>query len=452
MLIIKNGRFVTQKGIVRGDLLVDKGKIKKLRRKLSLKGRVIDVKGKYVLPGLVEVHGHLREPGMTDKETVPTGTQAAAAGGVTTVIDMPNTKPPTTTVARLKQKIEKIYPGRSYIDYAFFMGVSKEHLKELEKVDPETIVGVKIFTAGHETVPTTIPDDKTLGKVFKILSERRITLAVHAEDQWLINYYKEKAEKTGRSDASLWSEIRPMSVVTTAAARAIALAEQYGTRLYLLHLSTPEEFELARAAKKRGVNVFAELVSYQLVFNTKDYKKLGNLIKVSPAIRTPEDQEKMWQLVETGKVVDVLCSEHTPHDWETKKQPDVWKAQSGMPGIQETLPTLITKWVKRNGRDKLEEGLIRLVELGSTNPARIFGFKTKGEIKVGKDADLVVIDVDRAWEVNKKDLFSKCGWSAYEGMKLIGRPEMTFLRGELVYNEGKIVSQAKGRWLGEMYE
>ena len=134
MLIIKNGRFVTQKGIVRGDLLVDKGKIKKLRRKLSLKGRVIDVKGKYVLPGLVEVHGHLREPGMTDKETVPTGTQAAAAGGVTTVIDMPNTKPPTTTVARLKQKIEKIYPGRSYIDYAFFMGVSKEHLKELEKV------------------------------------------------------------------------------------------------------------------------------------------------------------------------------------------------------------------------------------------------------------------------------------------------------------------------------
>lgn len=444
-LTISNAKLVTPKGVVRGEVVIEKGKIKKLGQSLKMSGEVIDVAGKYVIPGLIEVHGHMREPGMSDKETVTTGTQAAVAGGVTTIIDMPNTKPPTTTVKRLKHKIEKIYPGRSFTDYAFFMGVSKTSLRELEKVNPKSIAGVKIFTAGHETVPTTVPDDKTLGKVFKILAKRKITLAVHAEDQWLINYYKRKLSELGSTKAELWSKLRPMSVVATAAARAIALAEQYGTKLYLLHLSTPEEFELVEAARKRGLKVFSELVSYQLVFNTTDYKKLGNLIKVSPAIRSPKDQEQMWQMMEKGKMVDVLCSEHTPHDFLTKSQADVWKAQSGMPGIQETLPALITNWVKRNGKKNLENGLMRLVKLGAENPARIFGFRSKGAITVNKDADLVVLDTKSTWIVKKKDLFSKCGWSAYEGMKLTGRPLMTMVRGQLVYNDGKIVGQTSGR-------
>jgi len=446
-MIIKNGKFVTPKGVFKGDLLIEKGKIKKFGYKLKSNDKEFDAKGKYIIPGLIEVHGHLREPGMTDKETILTGTQAAAAGGVTTIIDMPNTKPPTTTVARLKQKIEKIYPKRSCIDYAFFMGVSKKSLKELEKVDSKMIAGVKLFTAGHETVPTTIPDDKTLGKIFKILAERKIIVAVHAEDQWLINYYKKKIEMLGKSNAAVWSELRPMSVVVAAAARAIALAEQYGTKLYLLHLSTPEEFILVEAAKKRGVDVFAELVSYQLIFNTGDYKKLGNKIKVSPAIRSLKDQNNMWQLMEKGQVIDVLCSEHTPHEWKTKNQPDVWKAQSGMPGIQETLPALISQWVKRFSKKNLEAGLIRIAQLSSENPAKIFGFKTKGSIEINKDADLVILETKKTWTVKKKDLFSKCGWSAYEGMKLIGRPIATFVRGSLIYNDGQIISKPLGKWL-----
>ena len=163
--------------------------------------------------------------------------------------------------------------------------------------------------------------------------KRGIKIAVHAEDQFLINFYNEVFKKPVGWTLDFWSEIRPTTVVASAAARAIALADIYGTELYLLHLSTPEEFALVSAAKNRGLKVYGELVGYQLMFNTTDYKKYGNKIKVAPALRTPEDQAKMWELVRSGGI-DVICSEHTPHEWETKNQPDMWKAQAGTPAFR----------------------------------------------------------------------------------------------------------------------
>jgi len=445
--LIKNSRIVTPEKVFEGDILIEDGKIKKIG-KIDVKvDEIIDAKGKYILPGLVEVHGHLREPGLETKEDIPHGTRAGISGGFTSVIDMPNTKPPTTTVSLLQDKIKKIYPGRSFIDYAFFMGASADKLNELKKVNPKDIVGIKIFMAGHETTPTTMPEDTTLNEVMSILSKRKILLAVHAEDQWLINYYNQEFKKTGRTDAALWSEVRPTIVVASAAARAIALASLYKDfRLYLLHLSTPEEFALVAAAKRRGQTVYGELVGYQLAFNITDYKKLGNKIKVGPALRSPEDQKSNWNLFMEGKV-DVVCSEHTPHEWETKNQPDMWKAQAGTPGIQETLASIITGWVKHFGKSNIEACLMRISQYCSKSPSEIFGFKSKGSIAVGKDADLVILDPDSEWKVKKSDLFSKCGWSAYEGMKLLGRPSMTFLRGKLVYKDGKVIGQPTGKWI-----
>ncbi|MBI5126996.1 dihydroorotase family protein [Candidatus Roizmanbacteria bacterium] len=445
--LIKNGKIVTPEKIIEGDILVEEGKIKKIGSINIIVNNIIDAKGKYILPGLIEVHGHLREPGFENKEDIPHGTRAAAAGGFTSIIDMPNTKPPTVTVNLLKDKINKIYPERSFIDYAFFIGTASDKLDELKKVNPSDIAGVKVFMAGHETTPTTIPDDRTLAKIISICADRNLLLAVHAEDQWLINYYNSEFKKAKRSDAALWSEIRPTSVVTSAAARTIALISSHKNfRLYILHMSTPEEFALVAAAKDRGMNVFGELVSYQLSFNINDYKKYGNKIKVAPALRSPGDQKMLWQLLHDGNL-DVLCSEHTPHEWETKNQPDMWKAQAGTPDIQEAMPSVITGWSKRFGKDSLELGLQRIAEHASKKPAEIFGLKGKGEMKIGNDADFSIIDTKNYWKVKKSDLFSKCGWSAYEGMKLLGRPFMTFLRGELVYNNGKIVSKAKGKWI-----
>ncbi|MBI4226546.1 dihydroorotase family protein [Candidatus Roizmanbacteria bacterium] len=447
--LIKNGKIVTREKVFKGNILInEKGKIENITTdKLDrIGGEIYDAKGSYILPGLIEVHGHLREPGLTLKEDIPHGTRAALAGGFTTVIDMPNTKPPTVTVDLLKEKINKIYAGRSYVDYAFFMGASSDKLDELEKVNPKDIAGIKVFMAGHETTPTTIPDDKTLGKIFQICTKRNIILALHAEDQWLINYYKDKFKNSGRSDPASWSEARPKEVIITAVGRAIALAEQYGTKVYLLHLATPEEFTLVNAAKKRNLNIYGELVSYQLIFNTKDYKRLGNLIKVSPALRSPQNQSDMWNMFNQG-LIDAVCSEHTPHEWESKNQPDVWKAQSGTPGIQETLPALVTEWSKRFGIKNLESGLMKIALYASYNPAKIFGFKTKGAIEVGKDADLVIIDIKNKWQVKKKDLFSKCGWSAYEDMKLIGKPSTTFLRGKITFQREIISKNPSGKWI-----
>lgn len=448
--LIKNGKIVTPEKIFIGNIIVDeKGRIEKItdNKIKNFSGETIDAKENYILPGLIEVHGHLREPGFENKEDIPHGTSAAAAGGFTSILDMPNTKPPTVTVDLLKEKIRKIYPKRSFIDYAFFMGVSSDKLDELKKVNSRDIVGIKVFMAGHETTPTTIPDDLTLKKIMEICSQRKLLLAVHAEDQWLINYYNQEFKKTKRSDAALWSEIRPTTVVASAAARAIALASQFRNfRLYILHMSTPEEFTLVGAAKSRGQTVYGELVGYQLSFNTDDYKKNGNKIKVAPAVRSAENQEILWQLFHDGKI-DVLCSEHTPHEWETKSQSDMWKAQSGTPDIQEALPAVITGWIKRFGKDSLETGLMRIANHAAKKPAEIFNLKGKGEIKVGADGDFSIIDTKNYWTVKKKDLFSKCRWSAFEGMKLIGRPIMTFIRGNLVYNNGKIVGKENGRWI-----
>ncbi len=437
------GRFVSPQKITSGTITVQDGKITKFQKNF-IKNPDYDFKNQYILPGLIEVHGHLREPGFSQKEDVPHGTRAALAGGFTTIIDMPNTNPPTATVKLLNDKIRKIYKNRSYVDYSFFMGVSKDSLGELEKVDKKKIVGVKLFMAGHETTPTTIPDDATLDKIFKVLSKRRILVAIHAEDQYLINKLNEKFKKTGRTDPALWSEIRPKEVVINAVKRVIKLASKYkNLKVYLLHLSTKEEFDLVSHAKISGMNIFGELVGYQLMFNISDYKKYGNKIKVAPALRTKEQQDTMWKMFGQNKI-DVVCSEHTPHEWKTKKQPDMWKAQAGTPGLQETLPALITRFAEKFGKEKIEQCLILLSLYCSKNPAKIFGFENKGSLEVGKDADFVVLNMEDKWKVKKKDLFSKCGWSAYEGMNLIGRPQATFLKGELVYKTGKIIGKPCG--------
>src|SRR3989344_706861 len=208
------GFLVFKDKIVKGTVVIENQKIIDIQTGFS--SAHPNHKHQYILPGLIEVHGHLREPGMTQKEDVPHGTKAAVAGGFTTIIDMPNTNPPTTEIERLHEKMKSIYPNRSYADYAFFMGASSNSIDELEKVDPKEIVGIKVFMAGHETTPTTIPDDETLEKIFKLAAKRNILVGVHAEDQDLINYFNKKFGK--RTDAAVRSIVRPHKDVAVAVA------------------------------------------------------------------------------------------------------------------------------------------------------------------------------------------------------------------------------------------
>ena len=439
------GSIVLPGQIIQGTLHIADGTIKKMEEGfLDIAEDTFDFRGKYILPGLIEVHGHLREPGLEHKEDIPHGTRAALAGGYTTIFDMPNTRPPTTTVSRVKDQIKK-YASRSYTDFSVNMGVSVDDIDELKKIDTGMITGVKIFTAGHATTPTTIPHLSDVARIFEILGARKIMALLHAENQELVDYFTHKyRDILERNDPAVWSEARNASVVLTSALEMIALAKHFGVKLYLLHLSTPEEFAAVEFGRKIGVDVFGEIAAYQLVFTTNDYERYGNLINVAPALRTPSEQEKLWQLLREGKI-EAVISEHTPHALTEKQKESVWEVASGMPGIQETLPVLLSNWVKQFGNDTLEEGLIRIAQVTSQNIAKIFNFAQKGGLLVGKDADVVVVDTTQTWKVKKEDLFTKNQWSAYEGMELIGRPVATFLRGNQVYQDGKILGGPQGQ-------
>lgn len=443
MNAITNARLVTPKGIIEGTVYFSNGTITNINGDQNVKTG-FDAGGKYVLPGLIETHGHMREPGLTHKEDILHGTRAALAGGFTTVFDMPNTKPPITTVALLHKQIER-YREKSYCDFAINFGSSVEDISELEKVDPTEIVGVKVFMAGHQTTPTTVTKKEDQAKIWEIAARRGFPVLAHAEDQELVTKREEMFQKAGRTDMLAYSQARDESVVIKAAEIAVELAIKYKTKLWILHASTSGEFDAIAKGRKFGIELGGEVTGYQLFFTTDDYKKLGTRIKVSPALRTPKVNKELWQMVRNG-IVDGFCSEHTPHSLDEKRA-DVWKAVSGTPNIQESVPAFVTGWVREFGIESLEEGLLKLAKMSSTNVANFFGFPQKSGIKVGNDADFTIIDTENQWEVKKEDLFTKLAWSAYEGYKLIGRPVATILRGELKYENGKIISDEKGSWL-----
>jgi dihydroorotase len=440
------GSIVLPDRIMEGCIYVANGKIERITEGFAgVAEQTFDFRGCYLLPGLIEVHGHMREPGLVYKEDIPHGTRAALAGGYTTILDMPNTRPPTTTAARMEEQIAR-YSSRAYCDFAINMGVARDDIDELKTIDKSKITGVKIFAAGHATALTTIPRLRDQVRIFEILGERGIMALVHAENQELIDYFTHRYRNVQqRNDPAVWGEARNLSVVLTSTLEMIALAKQFGVKLYLLHQSAPEQFAAIEFGRKIGVEVYGEVTTVHLAFSSADYPRYGNLINIAPALRGPDAQEQLWQLLREGKI-DTIATDHAPHTLEEKRR-SVWEVASGLPGMQEAVPVLITNWIRRFGAQTLEEGLLRIAQVTSQNIARIFGFAQKGGLVEGKDADIVAVDTRRPWKVQQDDLFTKNRWSAYEGMELLGRPVATFLRGNLVYHEGKIIGEPRGQRL-----
>jgi len=432
-LLIRGGTIVRPTGDERADLLIDEGIIREIyvrttgQQKLLAADQTIEANGQLLFPGFIDCHVHFREPGMEQKGTMETESQSAVAGGVTTVCEMPNTNPPTVSVAALREKV-RIAEGIAACDIHFFFGVAQSgHLQELQQLFSEAslsplrdrLCGVKLYldhSTGNQKAAKGVAAD-----AFRVCAELQIPLVVHCEDPVL---NARAAKLNTREDISAHSLIRAAESEQRAITTAIELVKSTGAKLHIAHLSTKRGLELVEQAKKDKLAVTCEVAPHHLFLSTEDYEILGTLGKMNPPLRTPDHCEALWAGIESG-IVDCIASDHAPHTLEEKQVLPVLTAPSGVPGVETMIPLLLTvaagRWPhprRRAFQPKLKYADIR--RLCFDNPNRIFSLK-KTMIEQGSAADLVLVRPEEEWEIRGAQLHSKCGWTPYEGWKVAGR-------------------------------
>lgn len=391
---------------------------------------VINLEGKWLMAGGIDAHVHFREPGLTHKADMATESLAAAAGGVTYVMDMPNTNPATTTAQALKEKLE-LAKGRTTGKIAFHIGATNSNVEDIVRliqegdasagICPDDIAGVKVFM-GSSTGNMLVDDNSTLARLFAINGK---PVLVHCEDEQTIKANLEKAvEKYGEDIPFREHEnIRSRSACIKSSIRALEMAIKHGTRLVLCHISTKEEMEMVRAAKLSNPSIIAETSCNYLWFCNEDYDRLGSRVKCNPSVKRPQDREALRQGLADG-LIDTIGSDHAPH-LLSEKENKYGKAPSGLPTIQQSLPVLLT--IARQE----EIPLTRIASVFSEKASELYGLKT-GKIAKGYAADLVVFDLNKEFTVRAEDQKGRCGWTPYEGEILNGVIEMVLVDGERV--------------------
>ncbi|GAA4688729.1 dihydroorotase [Streptomyces chumphonensis] len=431
-LVITGARVVTPDGVHDGGVAVSGERIATIFAAGSAPTgeRTIDAGGRYLLPGLIDSHVHFRTPGLTHKEDWAHGSRAAAAGGVTTVIDMPNTEPPLVEPEAAADKAALV-AGHSLVDYRFHMGVTVDSVENLRRLEPRQATTVKVFMTGHHTAPNIIRDPVVLDRIFAIAAEHGIRLVLHAEDDGVFSLIDESQEPPAGYDA--YESAHPRSGGIVASSRVIDLVRKYGTAAHILHVSSSEESDMLKAANRIGLPITYEVTPHHLSFSAPDTQRLGARIRLRPAIRCLKDQGRLWEAVMDGGVA-TIGSDHAPHTKEEKVLA-VADAPPGLPGTQEMLLALHTGMRRRYPEMPQDEVMVRIARVAAERPAELFGLTArKGRIAVGLDADFSVFDPDTTWIMSAEHAQAKVGWSAYEGWTFTGRPELTVRRGEIVYD------------------
>lgn len=401
-MIVKNAKILMGTEEITLDILVKEGKFVKFAREISEEGEnVLDAAGKYLLPGIIDAHTHMRDPGFTHKEDASSGSRAAIRGGVTCFFDMPNTNPTTTTLEALEEK-RNIYEGNSYADYAFYFGGTRfDNHEEVEKAKEKT-VATKIFL-NVSTGDMLVEEESILENIFR--ASKRV--AVHAEEQMV--------------------------------ERAILLARRTKKPLYLCHISLESELQYIKEAKDLGAEIYAEVTPHHLFLNEEDREKNERnqkFLRTKPELKTKKDNEALWQALEYG-IIDTVGTDHAPHLLKEKEE----KLTFGMPSVEHSLEMM---W---NGVLEGRISVSRLQEVMAENPAKIFGIAGKGKIAIGYDADFVIIDDQDHSIITEEEIISKAAWSPYVGKKRGCKVVTTVLRGNMVYHEGKILEKKLGREL-----
>jgi len=430
--LVKGGRIVNEGRIVEGAVVIEDGRIVEVSPQTSLScDEVIDASGCYVLPGVIDDHVHFREPGLTQKADIDSESRAAAAGGVTTYFDMPNTVPQTTTPEALEEKF-RLAAQKSHVNYSFFFGATNDNTDTFAQLDATRIPGIKLFM-GSSTGNMLVDRDETLERIFKTC---KLPLMVHCEDTGIINRNMAEAKSAWGDDppVTLHAMIRSEEACLTSTQKAVALAKKYGTRLHVAHVSTAEELELFEPYTVRRDSVVtpitAEACVGYLCFTQLDHERLGARIKVNPAIKTPVDQFMLRQSLTDGRI-SVIGTDHAPHLIE-QKQGGCCQATSGMPMLQFSLVTML---------ELVDEGVLpmtRLVELMCHNPARLFGVERRGFLRPGYQADIAIVRPNTPWTVTKDTILSRCGWSPMEGHEYRWQVVRTLCNGHTVYRDGQV--------------
>lgn len=432
-LVVKNAKLLLESGIAQGGIGVTDGVIVVIAsdEHLPEAGTVIDAAGKILMPGLIDAHAHIHDPKMLDHETFTTGSKAAVAGGVTTFVDMPL----TNQVDTVNVVEEKIVQGEemSVADFTFYAGMmNSENHVAIPLLVEKGIAAFKAFTCEPYQTTTGV-----ITKCLSAVSESGGHLTVHAEDQGILDEFRSEMDDDWDAPIS-HSLSRPNIAEQFAIQQSINIAEQTGGHLHIAHVTTKEGVQEVERGKIRGIIVTTEVCPHHLVFYRDDMNRLGAKSKMNPPLRTKKDRAALWSaLLRSG--IDMVVSDHAPCPVEMKEagSEDIRDAWSGVDGIQMILRVLLSE-----GINKSRITYSRLLRVCSRNPARIFGlYPRKGALRIGADADFVILDQTKEEKITAEMMESKCGWTLYEGMTMKGAPVMTFIRGTQVYNEGNVIAK-----------
>ena len=438
--VIRNAKIINEGQIRTSDLLVKGNRIERIDPQFDVKFKVteLDAEGDYLMPGIIDDQVHFREPGLTQKATIYTEAKAGISGGVTSFMEMPNTQPPATTIQLLEDKYT-IASKTSLANYSFFMGTNLTNFDELLKVDKTKVCGIKIFM-GSSTGDMLVDSREVLEKVFSRRND--ILIATHCEDDRLVKerlqmYMERYGEKI---PFECHPEIRNEKVCLNSSSLAVELAKKYNTRLHILHISTADELKLFRNdIPLKDKRITAEVCVHHLWFDKNDYEKLGSKIKCNPAIKEAHHKKALFEALLDDRL-DIIATDHAPHTL-AEKDNLYNKAPSGLPLLQHSLNMMLE--FHHQGKISLE----KIIEKMCHKPAECFDIKERGYLREGYMADLVLLNTDRHWAVNKENILYKCGWSPLEGHEFKGQVMQTFVNGNLVYDNGQFNEEKMGERL-----
>lgn len=442
-LIIKGGNVVFRDGVRKVDIGVKDEKISCIAEQITEDAiEIIDANGQYVMPGMVDTHVHISEPGRTEWEGFETGSKAMAAGGTTSYVEMPlNALPATINKEALDLKLEAAV-NQNYVDYAFYGGLVPENLDKLQELVDSGVLAFKCFLTDIKSdIPGdfTNVDDYTLYKGMQKLAELGALLCIHAENASVTTGLSKEFKREGKNSGVEYAESRPIFTEVEAVGRAILFAKETGCKLHLVHVSTSEAIQTILKARAEGLDVTVESCPHYFAMTAEQVDAIGPRAKCQPPIRKAEDQAKLWDELLTGNI-DWLTSDHSPCT-EDLKQGNLWEAWGGISGIQNNVDLMFDLAVKQRGL-----AVEKFVDLIATNPAKRFNMPHKGEIAVSKDADIILVDPNQSYVVKRENLYYKNKHSAYEGRKIDCLVTKTIVRGNVVFDlEKGIVGNPTGK-------